>query len=233
MTKSKIHPDIEMLQIVAAKLGPMRDEVVFVGGATTTLYIDDPASPSSMATEDIDCVIELSSILSFEELERKLSKLGFKHPMDEPEAPNCRWKIGEIQVDIMPTDPKFLGFSNRWYPDGVANRQSVTLPNGTSVFIFSVPFFVATKIEALKDRGGNDLRMSHDFEDIILVISGNSNAKDLLLNAPDSVKQYIKNEFAVIMKNPTFNEGVQAALYAVGEDSGRANGVIALIKEVI
>lgn len=229
MTKSKTHPDIEMLQIVAAKLGSMKDEVVFVGGATTTLYIDDPASPSSMATEDIDCVIELSSILSFEELERKLSKLGFKHPMDEPDAPMCRWKVGEIQVDIMPTDPKFLGFSNRWYPEGVRNRQSVTLPNGTPVFIFSVPFFVATKIEALKDRGGNDLRMSHDFEDIILVLSGNSGAKDKLVNAPDSVKQYLKNEFATLMKSPTFNEGVQAALYAAGEGEARADRVIALI----
>jgi hypothetical protein len=37
--------NLEMLQVVAAGLRSLREQVVFVGGATTALYADDPASP--------------------------------------------------------------------------------------------------------------------------------------------------------------------------------------------
>jgi hypothetical protein len=33
-----------------------------------------------------------------------------------------RYKINEIIVDVMPTDEYVLGFSNRWYREGVENR---------------------------------------------------------------------------------------------------------------
>ena len=51
----------EMLQTVANGLGDLIDEVVFVGGAVTELYADDPASSDIRPTQDVDCTIELSS----------------------------------------------------------------------------------------------------------------------------------------------------------------------------
>ena len=94
--KKSTHPDNEMLKLVASALGSIRDQVAFVGGAVTPLYIDDPASPQAVATQDIDCVVELSNLLSFETLERSLRQLGFKQPVPEKDAPICRWALGEI-----------------------------------------------------------------------------------------------------------------------------------------
>ena len=232
MAKGKIHPDVEMLQIVAEGLKHLLARVVFVGGSTTTLYIDDPAAPESIATEDIDCVIRIESFLDMESLERELRSLGFKHGA-KPNDPICRWTLGSIPVDIMPSDRKFLGFSNLWYPEGIARRENVQLPNGAEISIFSLPYFVASKIEACKDRGGSDLRFSQDFEDLVLVISGNSQAKTLLLGAESGLRKYLLDELIVLFANPTFKEGVQSALYVQGEGDARASIVVNLIHEII
>ncbi len=232
MKAAPLHPDIEMIQIVANALGPLKDQVVFVGGATTTLYIDDPAAPTPVATQDVDCVVELSNLFLFTELEKKLRKLGFKQPVAEPNPPICRWGLGEIVVDIMPSDPKILGFSNPWYPEGIAHKEARALPNGSTIFIFSLPFFVGTKLEAVKNRAGNDLRFSHDLEDIVLVLSGSSNASKDLSAAPQILKNYLKKEFGRLLKDPLFSEAVSGTLAIRNEDAKRADNVIALIRQL-
>ncbi|MBS1959126.1 MAG: hypothetical protein JST80_06640 [Bdellovibrionales bacterium] len=121
MSKKKIHPDIEVLEVVAKRLGTLLSEVVFVGGATTTLYITDPNSPESIATQDVDMIVEISGLLEFEVFEKKLAKLGFKKPINDDSAPMCRYILDGIKVDVMPKDSKILGFSNRWYPDAIVN----------------------------------------------------------------------------------------------------------------
>ena len=86
--------NLDMIDLVAAGLKDLCAEVVFVGGATTALYIDDPGAAEPRPTEDVDCVIEISSRPEYhEELEPKLMKLGFKHDAT-PGAPVCRWKFG-------------------------------------------------------------------------------------------------------------------------------------------
>ncbi len=47
-----------MLEMVTRGLSPLKDEVVFVGGATIELYLTAPAAPSVRSTEDVDCVAE-------------------------------------------------------------------------------------------------------------------------------------------------------------------------------
>lgn len=38
-------PNIKILQLAVKYLGPLAQEMVFIGGATVGLYIDDPQSP--------------------------------------------------------------------------------------------------------------------------------------------------------------------------------------------
>jgi hypothetical protein len=45
---------IEMIETVAGRLEELRDYVVFVGGATTTLLVTDPAVVDIRPTKDID-----------------------------------------------------------------------------------------------------------------------------------------------------------------------------------
>jgi hypothetical protein len=43
---------IELLELAADALGPLLDEVVFVGRATVTLWITDPGAPSVRPAAD-------------------------------------------------------------------------------------------------------------------------------------------------------------------------------------
>lgn len=114
-------PNLIMLETVARALGSFTQEVVFVGGATVSLYLQNPASPEVRPTEDVDCIIKLSSYSSYAEIESRMRKLGFEHDMSRG-APICRWLVGDIKVDVMPTDGAILGFTNRWYLSGVAHK---------------------------------------------------------------------------------------------------------------
>lgn len=160
-----------MLQTVAKGLEELKDEVVFVGGVVAQMYVTDPAAAEIRPTKDVDCVIELSSRLKYDQLEDRLRKKGFAN--DISEGVICRWIYKNIKVDVMPTDEKILGFSNIWYVEGIKNKIVKTLPDGEEIFVFSPEYFLAAKFEALKNRGSADLRQSHDFEDIIYILDIN------------------------------------------------------------
>ena len=160
--------NINMLQIVANGLGELKDEMVFVGGAVAELYASDPAFSNIRPTTDIDCVIELSSRIEYSKLEEKLRAKGFANDTSKG-APICRWIYRNMKVDVMPTDEKILGFSNQWYLEGIEKKTVKTLPDRTEVFVFPTQYYLAAKFEAHKSRGGNDLRQSHDFEDIVYI----------------------------------------------------------------
>jgi hypothetical protein len=42
------------LETASTLLGPLLDEVVFVGGASVRLWINEPGTPPTRATEDVD-----------------------------------------------------------------------------------------------------------------------------------------------------------------------------------
>ena len=161
-----------MLEMVAKGLGKFKEEVVFVGGTTTAFYVDDPAAPEARPTNDVDCIVEIASTGDYYKIEKDLRTLGFKNSM-EPRSPLCRWNYKGVIVDVMPTNGDILGFSNQWYPDGIKNKIQVTLPSGSQVYILTLPYFLATKMEAYQDRGKNDPRLSRDIEDVLAVIDGN------------------------------------------------------------
>ena len=45
---------LEMIILVARRLGTLRDEVAFLGGATTPFLITDPVYPQVRPTLDVD-----------------------------------------------------------------------------------------------------------------------------------------------------------------------------------
>jgi len=119
----------------------------------------------------------------------------------------------------MPTDSSVLGFSNRWYEEGIEIKISKTLPDGTDVFVFPPEYYLAAKFEAHKGRGGNDLRQSHDFEDIIYILDNCTNILENISESSPSVKEYLKGECQNLLDNPNITEGIEAALpYGSGEE---------------
>jgi hypothetical protein len=222
--------NIEMLQIVAACLEELREKVIFVGGAVAELYADDPASSDIRPTQDIDCTIELSSYMEHTELEENLRSKGFTNDIS-PGAPICRWLYQEIKVDVMPADENILGFNNQWYPGGVGNKIPKTLPDGSEIFVFPPQYFLAAKFEAHNDRGGTDLRQSHDFEDIIYILDNCTSILEDIRNSDEKVKGYLKNECIKLLDNNGLSEGIECALPIIS-DSDRVEIIETLITDI-
>ncbi len=209
--------NIIKVQTIAIGLSELKENMVFVGGAIAELYASDPAASDIRPTQDVDCVIELSSRIEHNRLEENLRSKGFVNDIT-PGAPICRWVFNGVKVDVMPTDSEILGFSNRWYAEGIENKIVKSLPDGTEIFVFPSEYYLVSKLEAHKNRGGSDLRQSHDFEDIIYILD---NCPTLLKDIGDSnysVKTYLKEACKILLRNDDLLEGIESAL-PYGSDS--------------
>src|SRR5690349_5254532 len=99
-----------MLRVVAGKLGPLLDQAVFLGGATVSLFITDPAFDAFRPTDDVDIIVAASSLASYYRFTDELKDRGFRADTSD-DAPICRWKIDGVRVDVMTTDPFVLGLT--------------------------------------------------------------------------------------------------------------------------
>jgi hypothetical protein len=231
----RLHKNTLMLQEVAGGLRALVDEVVFVGGATTALYIDDDGAPDSVPSDDVDFVVEVANLSEFAELEKKLRILGFKdYVSDEGETGViCRKTFGLITVDVMPTGG-FLGFTNEWYPEAVKNKAAFMLPSGKNINIFSLPYFLATKLVAFGNRGGNDMRFSQDMEDIISVIDGNMGFSAEIDKAPPAPRKFIQGYFVkLLQERDILEETVGAFIKRVGDPPARIRNVMEKIDKLV
>jgi len=222
--------NITTVQIAANGLGNLKDDMVFVGGAVAELYASNPELSDIRPTLDVDCVIELRSRTAHAKLEDDLRALGFANDTSK-DAPICRWVYQDILVDVMPSDSDVLGFSNMWYKEGIENKISKTLPDGSEIFVFPPEYYLAAKIEAHKGRGGSDLRQSHDFEDIIYILDNCSELLESIINANESVKQYLKEECSKLLKNEDLTEGIESAL-PYGSEEEATEIIMGLIQNI-
>ncbi|MBU0764780.1 MAG: hypothetical protein KJ607_08095 [Bacteroidetes bacterium] len=221
--------NIIMLEHVATVLEELVNEVVFVGGATACLYAEDLAAPEIVVTEDVDCVIEILNRIEYVKLEERLRAKGFRNDTSEG-APICRWLHSGYIIDIMPTSPEILGFSNIWYEEGIKHSVKYTLPNEATILIFSLPYFFTSKIEALKQRGYVDLRTSQDFEDIIYVLDNRREIIEELSSSNVDVRHYLSSEFGKLNNRSDIREGIACVMF--DDSQGRMNRVIDLFESI-
>lgn len=193
------------IKVVYHALEELVDKVVFVGGATVSLYTDRLAE-EVRPTEDVDILVELASYQSYADVEEKLRTKGFVN--DWESGVICRYKIQGIVVDVMPTSGKILGFSNKWYPAGFLNAINYFLDDGHGIKIFAPEYFLATKLEAFKDRGNRDGRTSTDFEDIVYLLNNRSSIWQELSQAKQPVKDYIIDSFSQLLENKYIGEWI-------------------------
>ncbi|WP_291723130.1 hypothetical protein [Bernardetia sp.] len=204
--------NIELIELVAKGLGELKDEVVFLGGMVTFLYADDAYLSDIRPTKDIDCIVEVHSKMDYADLEKKLREKGFKNDIYSEKPLICRFIYEGIIVDVMPTETDILGFSNRWYKTGFENRIIHKLTSETIIYILPVEYYLATKFEALLSRGGADLRISHDFEDIIYVVQNNEGVVKAVNSSKKAVKSYLKSRFQGILEDKNHREAIEAVM---------------------
>jgi hypothetical protein len=163
--------NFELLKNVARRLRPLLSEVVFVGGCTTGLFITDEPAAEVRPTFDVDVIAEITSYADYATFSERLRALSFREDRSKG-APLCRWLIDEMKLDVMPIDEKILGFTNRWYRAAMDAAQETELEPALRIRLITPPYFIATKLEAFRSRGGGDYTNSHDLEDLLTVIDG-------------------------------------------------------------
>jgi len=196
--------NLEFLTGMAHAMGPLCEQVVFVGGCATGLLIAQSLVADARATEDVDAIVEVATLVGYHALADQLMAQGFKQTMAD-NTPPFRWFWIGMQLDLVPLDEKVLGFANRWYRPGFAAAQFATLPTGLQLRHLSAPYFVATKLEAFKDRGNNDVYLSHDLEDIITVVEGRDELLAELAAAPNEVRHFIAEHFQAVLSHTDFS----------------------------
>lgn len=201
------HIGIDQIQAVAENLQDLRDQVVFVGGATTALLVDTAAAHGARRTDDIDFVIDLSIIGEFQIFEEQMRNLGFRHDQSL-NAPICRWTLPyfgkELIVDAMPADESVLGFSNRWYHQTVATAWTKELKQGLSIRIVDPIHFLGTKFEAWHGRGSNDI-FAHDLEDLFFVLEHRTGIENELYDADPEIKMYLGEQCRLLLIHPALD----------------------------
>ena len=219
--------NLELLSGMAHAMGPLCEQVVFVGGCATGLLISQPLVADARVTEDVDAIVEVATLVGYHVLADQLMARGFKQTMAD-NTPPFRWFWNGMQLDLVPVDEKVLGFANRWYRPGFEAALFTTLPTGLQLRHLSAPYFVATKLEAFKDRGNYDVYLSHDLEDIITVVDGREALLRELAVAPDDVRRFIALGFESVLNNPDFSN----VLPGIVLQSARAGLVLQRIAEM-
>lgn len=213
------NPNIDLLTIAVDRLGPLADEMVFVGGCATGLLITDPAAPSVRVTIDVDVITEVATLGDYYQLAERLRQRGFVEDQSQG-APICRWKLGTIILDVM-TKSDVLGFGNRWYESAMRMAELVALPSGRSIRMVLAPYFLATKLETFDGRGQSDYMLSHDIEDIVAVLDGRAEILAEILETNGSLRTYLAERFAVLLKTRDFIEALAGHLPGDAASQGR------------
>ena len=206
------HQNITRIKAVYNALGPLKDKVVFVGGATVSLYAEyENGIPEDLVrpTDDVDILIELWSYHDYAQIDEQLRSIGFQNDVESGVI--CRYKVQGITVDIMATGKDILGFGNIWYPDGFKHSMQLALDDQHTIRIFLPSYFIATKLEAFKSltrKDNNDGRMSQDFEDIMFLFEHRKSIWQEMGECDPELKAYLRAEFIRISAYPAFEEWV-------------------------
>lgn len=147
-----------------------------------------------------------------------------------PGAPICRKVYNEVKVDVIPTELSVLGFTNRWYSQGITRAEKTILPSAREISILPLPYYLGSKIEAFKHRGNNDYIFSHDIEDIITVPDGRRDLYTLQV-ADIAIKDYLRAELSLMADNTRFIESVSGHIGYGATRTSRALRIIDFIKE--
>jgi hypothetical protein len=185
-----------LLELAAATLGDVVDDVVFVGGATIHLWQSEPGAPPTRATEDVDVVCEAATRGRYEALASRLRKRGFGESPHERVI--CRWRHREsgLALDLMPDDARVFGFTNRWYTMVLETAVAHRLPSGARIRAAAPPVLLATKLAAWGDRGGGDILGSLDVHDVVVLADGRPQLIDEVRAASPELAAYVREALA-------------------------------------
>lgn len=201
---------------IAQALGELNKNVVYVGGAMVSFYIDDPSAEDVRPTKDIDISMEIASLGELEKIREALIQRGFYQTSEDNVI--CRFRYEDIKVDVMGT--KAIGWAptNPWFEPGFEDIVHISIDE-MKIRCLSLPYFLASKFTAFYDRGAKDPRTSHDFEDIVYLLNYTSNLVEQIEIADDKVQDYLIKCFSDILSDNAKQEAILGNLFYEDQES--------------
>ena len=229
-------PNLAILELVAHALGPVCENVIFVGGCATGLLLTQERPDRIRITEDVDIVAQALTVHDYHAIEKQVRAQGFSNDL-RPNAPICRWVYKNVTLDLMPTVKDILGFANRWYPLALQTAELVTLSSGRGIRLITAPVFIGTKLEAFKDRGKDadgrpDFLGSHDLEDVITVADRRPELLGECRTAAPELRAYLAAEFTALFDNPEFEQALSGHLPGDAFSQQRARALAKTLREL-
>jgi hypothetical protein len=216
-------PNLGALRAVADRLDQLELSYAFVGGSVVSFLVDHPELSPARPTDDVDVILKVVTSERYSDVEERLRRVGFEHDTRE-NAPRCRWTLGGVTVDIMPTEEVGLGLNTSWFPDALATATECEIAH-TRLRLVSPVAFLATKYVAFSDRGGGDFYASHDLEDFITVIDGRKNIATEVDAAPAALRGYVIESVRILSENPAFQEALPGHLPGDAGSQSRLSGL--------
>jgi hypothetical protein len=223
--------NLRQLITAAELLRPLLSELVFVGGAVTGLLITDEAGSEPRTTLDVDTIAEITSYAAYVHFGDRLRTLGFLEDTSY-DAPLCRWVHQRTIVDVMPLDEKILGFSNRWYRPAMRKAILQRLLDKLEIRMVTAPYFVATKMEAYKGRGDEDVFGSRDLEDIVSVVDGRATIVGEVQAESADLRSYIRSEIGHLLSTSGFVDALPGYLLPDAVSQTRLSIVLQRLREL-
>jgi predicted nucleotidyltransferase len=208
MSQAKIQR--AMLEAVALALGDdLRQQVAFVGGCTTALFLTDAFSLEQVRhTEDVDLIVGVLGHGQWYGLQQQLRNQGFTDDMSQ-HAPICAMRWHGLRVDFMPDDPKVLGFSNRWYPEALRTASPFALSAACTIRLVQPAYFMATKLEAFLGRGQHDPESSQDIEDLLNLFDGRAAIVPEMIDASAELKTFFADQLTQLLAQRGFERAIE------------------------
>ena len=207
--------NLKVVERVAQTLGEINNDVIFVGGAVVGLYVTETGADLPRPTKDIDISVQVSTYTEMDQLREKLATKGIYPAPTEKIL--YRYKLNDILIDFIPYEQTSLGPTNSWLKPGFDKAISVQIGD-QQISILPLSLYIASKWEAYKNRGGNDPRTSHDFEDIIYLFDNNSEIVLEINQADKEVQQYLKEMTKEILDDPYTEENIGCHIYHYFQD---------------
>lgn len=218
-----------IIKKIALALDELNEQVVYVGGAVVSLYINDPAADDVRPTKDIDISLSVATIGELEEIRENLIRKGFVQNAEDNVI--CRFRYEDIKLDVMNTKSLSWSPANPWFSPGFIQKQQVTV-EGKTIWILPLHYFLASKFAAYNDRGNNEPRTSPDFEDIVYILNNRLDIVEQLNKSPEDVKPFLKTEFLKIVNDKITHEAIEGNLFYENRDR-RFKKIIANLEQII
>lgn len=222
------------LETAAAVLGPVLEDLVFIGGATIHLWFTEPGAPPARATDDVDVICEVATRAEYYRLGSRLQAQGLHEAVGEPVL--CRWRSADplMVLDVMPTDAEILGFSNPWYDEAISTSVTVVLASGVEIRAATPTALVATKLCAWNGRGKGDILRSLDVHDVLALIDGRPELSAELLAARPDLRGYVREELGKLVADPYFEYAIDSAVAGYGAVGfGRASVLRERVAQIV